>query len=293
MHTLKRNACTIQPERMHNDLRSACTFLAAYAPEQPESVRTVSGWRGWSIWHRGSDTGRRQKVFCLYGRARKERSVCKRSAENCKILQPVLIWWRVRRLQNKKEFQVVQRRKSHHCHLQTFSSPTNNVFLWWQWFLVRQRQSRSLYPLWNWHSLLGTMLYQARGHPRWLHRDYQWQEPQTARGSHYTNSQKSIDALGGGQSNFLHLKTNRWLLLSFQSRQTVDQQCHRAYCETAWRRHWWYPRFSPYLPPFLRATASKNGNRPLYYLPAIGAWKYRHHANLSEQPPGFRYYQDC
>ena len=31
MHNLKRNACTIQPERMHNDLRSACTFLAAYA----------------------------------------------------------------------------------------------------------------------------------------------------------------------------------------------------------------------------------------------------------------------
>jgi len=31
MHNLKRNACTIQPERMHNDLRSACTFTAAYA----------------------------------------------------------------------------------------------------------------------------------------------------------------------------------------------------------------------------------------------------------------------
>lgn len=31
MHNLERNACTIQPERMHNDLRSACTFPAAYA----------------------------------------------------------------------------------------------------------------------------------------------------------------------------------------------------------------------------------------------------------------------
>ena len=33
MHNLKRNACTIQPERMHNDLRSACTFPAAYAED--------------------------------------------------------------------------------------------------------------------------------------------------------------------------------------------------------------------------------------------------------------------
>lgn len=42
MHNLKRNACTIQPERMHNDLRSACTFPAAYAWYRKNMVPTVA-----------------------------------------------------------------------------------------------------------------------------------------------------------------------------------------------------------------------------------------------------------
>ena len=60
-------------------------------PQQPQSLCSVSRRRGRCVRYGGLNTCRCQAVLCLYGQTWKERSVCKRPAENCQVLHPVLL----------------------------------------------------------------------------------------------------------------------------------------------------------------------------------------------------------